>query len=794
MKKSLPQPYWWDWPAVSLLFILIYILTSRLLITDWTSYLNFTQISAFLGLIIGLALGYSQFHPKAARWISFGYMVIMLPVIWIRVIDEQVAVDERLLSVGGRLLFSFTEFFARRPVEDPLFFIAVMSVAFWVLSASAGFYLTRHQNFLAVVLPSTIGILIIQNYDNLFTGRLWFLAFFIFMALCLLGRLYFLQRQQQWRERRVFLSPENSLDLTSSMAIGAALIVLLAASVPLSLSRVETLREGWKQLTKPWTDFTERMENAVSALESPEIATPSEYYGTELELGLGFPLSDTIMFKVDVPDLASEQKPPRYYWRGRTYDYFSKNQWFITENTRTQFSPTETNLPIPDSESGTPALFTFTSGAPRISLVYAPAQPRWLSRPGSILASPADAGLNINSWNATPTLQPGETYQVDAIINNPNIQDLRAAGTEYPDWVTERYLQLPDDFSPRIQALAQEITAQAETPYDKARAITQYLRDNIEYSPNVPKAPALADPLEWILFEHKKGYCVYYASSEVLMLRSLGIPARIAVGFAQGSGATDTEEDGVQGGEIEEFEISSFTVRKKNAHSWPEVYFPGIGWVEFEPTSNQPALDRPLAPRDPNETDLGSVLRNLPQEDQAGLEPEPPLNPAIDPTAGSDFRIPPTFYLIPVAMAFAALAIYLSRRYAIAVRIPMLVRATLERSGIEVPAWILRWEGWSRLSPIERSFESINFGLRWVKHPAPLFATPAERAGNLSKILPHLAPQIKVLLDEHQTTLYTSRTGDELKARRAAYEIRNQVMLSLLRHFLTGDYEPQVAT
>jgi len=150
MKKSLPQPYWWDWPAISLLFILIYILTSRLLITDWTSYLNFTQISAFLGLVIGLALGYSQFNPKAARWISFCYMVIMLPVIWIRVIDEQVAVDERLLSVGGRLLFSFREFFARRPVEDPLFFIAIMSVAFWVLSASAGFYLTRHQNFLAL--------------------------------------------------------------------------------------------------------------------------------------------------------------------------------------------------------------------------------------------------------------------------------------------------------------------------------------------------------------------------------------------------------------------------------------------------------------------------------------------------------------------------------------------------------------------------------------------------------------------------------------------------------------------
>jgi hypothetical protein len=181
MKKSHAQPYWWDWPAITLLFVLIYTLASRLFITDWTPYLDFTQASAIMGIIIGLALGYSQFKPRTARWISFGYMVMMLPVIWIRVIDEQVELDERLLSIGGRLVFSFGEFFARRPVEDPLFFISIMSVAFWVISASAGFHLTRHQNFLAVVLPSAIGLLVIQNYDNLFSGRLWFLAFFIFL-------------------------------------------------------------------------------------------------------------------------------------------------------------------------------------------------------------------------------------------------------------------------------------------------------------------------------------------------------------------------------------------------------------------------------------------------------------------------------------------------------------------------------------------------------------------------------------------------------------------------------------
>ena len=179
-------------------------------------------------------------------------------------------------------------------------------------------------------------------------------------------------------------------------------------------------------------------------------------------------------------------------------------------------------------------------------------------------------------------------------MSNPNITQLREAGTDYPAWVTERYLQLPEDFSPRIRDLATEITAEAETPYDKAGAITRYLRDNIEYAETIPAAPRNADVLEWVLFENKQGYCVYYATAQILMLRSLGIPARMAVGFAQG--------EGIAGGDNlapeEELAPGTFTVRKKNAHAWPEVYFPGIGWVEFEPTGNQDPLTRPVAPDD----------------------------------------------------------------------------------------------------------------------------------------------------------------------------------------------------
>ena len=94
----------------------------------------------------------------------------------------------------------------------------------------------------------------------------------------------------------------------------------------------------------------------------------------------------------------------------------------------------------------------------------------------------------------------------------------------------------------------------------------------------VEAPPAGQDPLDWFLFHSKKGFCNYYATAEVLLLRSAGIPARMVVGFAQG-----------------EFDPPNhYVVRQRDSHAWPEVYFPGIGWVEFEPTSNQAPLELPL--------------------------------------------------------------------------------------------------------------------------------------------------------------------------------------------------------
>jgi len=773
MQKSSPMRAWWDWSSIIILFFLLETVASRLVATNWTSFLFLGHIVTYIGYVIGTALGYTRFSPRRAQLISFLYMLVLLPLQWTLIIEQSLPLEEQLGSVFRRLYFSFIDFIVRSPVEDPFLFIAFITITFWIISAYAGFQLVRNQNYLLAVIPSAIGLLIIQNYDNFIEGRIWSLAFFTLLALLLLGRLNYLENKKSWRQRHVFLSPDNSIDLTSTMVVMAGLIILFSWTPPASSGGFTSAIQIWNKVTKPWRDFTTRLENAVTALESPSGGTRGEFFGSELALGRGFPLSDSVMFQVQVPDLPASQTPPRYYWRGRVYDYYEAEQWYTTRTTLEDYSPSDTIALPPSTEASDPALFLFKTGELSFSLIYTPVQPIWFSREGSTRNTTMGDHQEVISWYAYPSILSGEAYQVSAILNNPNTQNLRDAGIDYPEWVTDKYLQLPEDFSPKISELALAITAGYDNPYDKASLITRYLRTYIEYADTLPQAPLNKDPLEWMLFENRQAYCVYYSSAEILMLRSLGIPARLAVGFAQGVRVND-----------------EYIVRQLDAHAWPEVYFPGIGWVEFEPTASQPQLNRPLPPREqqgtdninPELIDFLELEKNteIPQESLRNVESATP-----DQT-GAVQIINPSRYLIPLFIIFAAIIVYFSRRYSVPERLPRILRTTYERSGVQTPNWIINWERWAGISPIQRSFESINFALHLLKHPVPTDATPIERANLLKGLLPKARGHTQNLLDEHQTSLYTSHTADAARARRAAFNVRKYALLEAIRIIFEG--------
>src|SRR5262249_42018717 len=171
-------------------------------------------------------------------------------------------------------------------------------------------------------------------------------------------------------------------------------------------------------------------------------------------------------------------------------------------------------------------------------------------------------------------------------------QSLRNAGTTYPDWVSKHYLQLPDTITARTRARAREIVQQAgaSNPYDQAKAVQDALRRLI-YDESRPAPPPDRDWVDYFLFSGQRGSCDDFATSMVVMLRSLNVPARLAQGYA--GGTLDSQ-------------ANAYIVRESIGHSWPEVYFPGYGWQRFEPTpASYASVPVRPAPPDSAATDRG---------------------------------------------------------------------------------------------------------------------------------------------------------------------------------------------
>ena len=164
----------------------------------------------------------------------------------------------------------------------------------------------------------------------------------------------------------------------------------------------------------------------------------------------------------------------------------------------------------------------------------------------------------------------------DAVSELPEIPPdiLRNAPQAYPESLRALYLQLPN-LDPRIVNLAKLVTSRATNPYDKARAVESYLRSNYGYTLDLSGTPPV-DPLAYFLFEKRAGHCEYFAAAMTVMMRAIGVPARYVNGFLPG------EYNDVGG---------DYIIRASDAHSWVEVFFPGYGWMTFDPTP--PSDDHP---------------------------------------------------------------------------------------------------------------------------------------------------------------------------------------------------------
>jgi len=248
------------------------------------------------------------------------------------------------------------------------------------------------------------------------------------------------------------------------------------------------------------------------------------------------------------------------YWQTASYDRYTGDGWVRTGDARTYRG----EVPGPPGDAET--VRQRVTAEDTMSVLPA----AW--KPVEVAGDVASGTTVTPQGNLRPgrSVQPGETYAVTSRVPNAAAGDLRRAGTDYPDRVTDTYLQLPGSTTDRVRELSADVAGDAETPYDKAVAIERYLESEKEYSLSVP-APS-GDVADSFLFEREAGYCTYYATTMVVMLRSQGVPARFATGYTPGEAVGDTER----------------VVRGLDSHAWVEVYFPDVGWIRFDPTPAEP--------------------------------------------------------------------------------------------------------------------------------------------------------------------------------------------------------------
>jgi transglutaminase-like putative cysteine protease len=773
----------WDLPSAAILILVLLSTSEGLYTTQWAPGLGTAILLTLIGAVLGLALGFSQFKRAAVFWLSFGYSVpiVMLVLGWI--LYGSISWIVRIADLSMRLANSLRLFFTSHPVQDTTLFVVFMALVFWIIGLLAGYALTRYGNFIAAVVPAGAVLVIVQLYNASRGGGDFILWTYLFLGVLELGRMTYVQRRVWWKEQGIAVLTESRTDLNITLITAALVLLVVVWLAPTSAKSFSNIKTAWENFSHPFRDVQENLGHAVAGLHAAGNVQPVDFYGDDLLLGSQAATGDTEYFRIRVPLGETDFRTgaplyngvDRYYWRVRSYNFFMNDQWYTRDAVNTRFDPAHTFIPVaaPVKLTGE---FAVTSLVANLAVLVSPAGPVWISHPSELVYLQApDGKMDPVQFLSEPPIKSGEQYLVHANVIGPTIVQLRAAGDTYPDWVTAENLQLPDALPPEIAALARRITAQAKTPYDKADAITQYLRSNITYSTTVGNPPPGRESLDWFLFDSKKGFCNYYASAEVILLRSVGIPARMVVGFAQG-----------------EFTAPNlYVVRARDEHAWPEVYFPGIGWVEFEPTGNQAPLVRTLGEVLPPTGLAGTAAPAGPAGQKATEQPTPTPAGATTTSSRSGTALNWLLGLIFIcAILFIILRINSIGPFAEISEddqgiarwsLPVLLKRFIEGQGLTSPDWLSHWAYLAALDPIERSFMTVYRSLHWLGARTTPTQTPAEAAVALAGLLPNVSKEIDSLLHEYQRQLYSQTRGRLRPARSAAQAIRQEALRAAIQ-------------
>ena len=510
---------------------------------------------------------------------------------------------------------------------DKVPFAFGLVTASWLLGYLGGWVFLRHRNFWGVFVLSGLGLF--SNLTFLPPNTILHLSLYLFTALLVVARIQAVRRQSQWQRRGITYDDElRSLSLSDSFFLAIAIIVI-AIVLPTggSWTAATTAYESLRKPLVTLEDDFNRLFAGLPARREIGFRVWDDVMAFQGTINPGN--HHTLIVQSPVPMYWKARTYDSYNGKGWT----SEHTWYRELDYSPEFHRQDLSHDRVDVRYAVTPLYdsNILFGGPRVTEVdrdveiETPSPPYYridtiLSDPLPYMPSPwREAGQAVaarvrenpavSAEGLQPLLPPHfrvieiqpreahtpvvlleealpdppevlsvrsrtgvfgarDTYIVTSSIPTESPEELRAAGTVYPPSILIRHTQLPQDLPERVRSLAQRLTVNAPTPYDKALAVEGYLK-GMDYDLEMDPPPFDADGVDHFLFEQRRGYSEYFASAMAVMLRSVGIPARVVVGYTTGQ---ELDEPGL------------YAVTDSNSHGWVEVYFPGHSWIAFEPT------------------------------------------------------------------------------------------------------------------------------------------------------------------------------------------------------------------
>jgi transglutaminase-like putative cysteine protease len=425
---------------------------------------------------------------------------------------------------------------APAPVENG--FLAASGAAIWVLVFVADWAAFRVSATFEALLPATtlfVFAAALGGSGSPFAGAAVFAGAALLFVL--LHRTSNQERTSRWA------GEHHSQGRWSLLGTGAALI---AAAVVAGLIAGPKLPGAEAEPVVAWRDINR--DKPTRVVTSPLVQ-----------------LQTKILDQPDVELFSVESEQPSY-WRLTSLDQFDGQIWRQSYST----SDAEGKLPQAIDSAARTDTVEQTFQILRLASVWLPAAYEPVAVDTGTDPADYDEQSSTLMVDRDVSDSDGYSYKVTSALPLWSAAELRAASTDVPKPIEDVYTDLPGDFPDRVTQLANDVTADAATPYDKAVALQDYLRGP-DFTYNINVGPGHSeDALQHFLFESREGYCEQFAGSYAVMARAIGLPARVAVGFTWGV--------------RDRFEPDLYRVRGNHAHAWPEVYIGEYGWVPMEPT------------------------------------------------------------------------------------------------------------------------------------------------------------------------------------------------------------------